>query len=109
MAANANNDQTIGSGNTDLFSSSARGGSQIRGALAISIYNGDAAETLLVRANWHGAAEFMPIPPTGSLTLEVEPGELEITHVEAKRAGAVDVTGVGWGVTMKGKGSQGLS
>lgn len=108
--ANGNNNQTVGETSTALFSSSANGsGSDMRGALAISIYNGDSDETLLVQPDWYETSEWAPIPPGTALTFEVEDQELEILTVNAKRAGSVDVTGVGWGVTKKGKGSVAVS
>lgn len=102
--ANANNGQTISSNDTYLFRSENAGGSDINNAHAISVYNGDSAETLLARCDWYGASEYVPIPPGKSFTFEERQPGVSIGFVIAKRAGSTDVTSVGWGVSARGHG-----
>lgn len=103
-AANGNNGQTVGSTDEVLFQATNDSGSQINNAKAISIYNGDSAETLLVRPDWYSASEYIPIPAGKSLTFENDEPGAAIMRITAKRGGSSDVTSVGWGVTKVGFG-----
>lgn len=109
MAANANYNQTIGETPTVIFQSSPAGGQQRRGAIEITIVNGDDSEILLVNSDEHHASdEWMPILPLTSQCIAVTEGNGEIRTVKLKRGGSSNVSGVGWGVTKMGKGTANL-
>lgn len=104
--ANANHGQTIGVAEEIIFQAENAGGTQRRGALELTIINGDTAQTLLVNSNMHhDANEWMPVRPGQVVRLEVLEAQGELRIVKAKRAGGTNVTNVGWGVTISGKGT----
>lgn len=112
---NACNGLTINTDGETIFLSTADGGSDIDGALAISIYNSGSADAL-IKANGHhttvatkpdgtsaaGVSQYLLVPAGKSVTLEVENNAGaygQIGSVFAKSASAT--TTLSFGVTKR--------
>ena len=94
MANASNNNSLTGSPATTLFLSDRAGGSDMDGALAVSVLNTGATNSMLVRCgNIHGASEFVEVPAGKSVTFECEDnGNTQIDSVYAKSTSGTTCT-----------------